>query len=194
MKKREPVNLDQLSDRDIIKNFYYSQGLLFFIACVCFVIFRNNLPGLSTLFSFSFFDFFVLGVGSGVMIALIEWVIDHLVPESWFDDGGINKRIFKAFTYAQVIVAMLVVALVEEFLFRGIIQSAFGWAVASLLFGFIHVRYIKKPLMLIVALGLGFYLGWLYMAAESLIPPITAHFFIDVILGFVLKHTSGGKR
>ena len=188
---KKPLNLQELSDVDIIKSFYLSQGLLLIIGLVGYFLFYENLPKLLILFTFdqsmSPFMIIGLGMGSGVVIAILELVIDRLVPESWFDDGGINRRIFQAFSRIHVFFAMLVVAIIEEWLFRGIIQTQFGLVIASLLFGFVHIRYIKKPLMLLVALGLGFYLGWLYIYTGGLIAPILAHFTIDTILGFVIK-------
>jgi len=194
LKRKEPLDLDQLSDHDIIKSFYFSQGMLLIFGCAGYLIFRNALPAIPEMFTFSFTYVLVLGMGSGVILALVELAIDRLVPEAWFDDGGINRRIFKAFSSMHIILAMWVVAVIEEFLFRGILQNKFGLLIASLIFGFVHFRYIKKPLMMAVALGLGFYLGWLYLYTQSLLPPIAAHFFIDVILGFVLKHRTERVR
>lgn len=189
MRKKERLDLQQLSDTDVIKSFYLSQGLLLIMGCCGYAIFYRDMPPLSDWLHFSLMMVLILGCGSGLVLSLIELGIDQIVPKSWFDDEGINRRIFQAFSRPHIILAMLVVAVVEETLFRGIIQTEIGWVFASLLFGIIHVRYLKKPLMLIVALGMGFYLGWLYLYTNSLLPPIAAHFTIDVVLGFVLKQT-----
>jgi uncharacterized protein len=190
MSRKKPLDLQELSDQDIIKSFYLSQGILFIIGCVGYFVFYNDMTPLTEWVKGSPLSIVFLGFGSGLILALAELMIDRVVPKSWFDDGGINVRVFQAFSRSHILIAILVVAFVEEGLFRGVIQTEFGLIIASLLFGFIHIRYIKKPLMLIVALGIGFYLGWLYLLTNSLLVPIAAHYTIDVVLGFVLKRST----
>jgi membrane protease YdiL (CAAX protease family) len=93
------------------------------------------------------------------------------------------------------------VAVAEEVLFRGYIQSssarAFGetpgWVAASLLFGLIHVpnmyglpeedrdEYLLYGIPVITAAG--FYLGWVYKDSDYSLAPSTAiHFWYDFLL------------
>ncbi|HEU5060812.1 MAG TPA: CPBP family intramembrane glutamic endopeptidase, partial [Kofleriaceae bacterium] len=93
------------------------------------------------------------------------------------------------------------VALAEEALFRGYIQSTSarvlgetpGWVAASLLFGLAHVpnmyglpeedrdEYLLYGIPVITAAG--FYLGWVYRHSDySLAPPTAIHFWYDFLL------------
>ena len=93
------------------------------------------------------------------------------------------------------------VAMAEETLFRGYIQSSMarargenaGWVGASLLFGAAHIAnvlvlpeedrvdYLVYGLPVITAAG--FYMGWLYRdAGYSLAPSTAAHFWYDFLL------------
>jgi len=188
--KRQPIDPRQLTDRDVFVSFYGSQLFLLIVAIAGSLFF---VPQMRSLFSFSFFDVVILGAGSGVVIALLEVALERLVPETWLDDGGINRRVFQAFSYKHMVLALVLVAFIEEMLFRGVIQTCWGLVVASFIFAFVHIRYLKKPLMFLMALLLGFYLGWLYKYTGSLLPSITTHFIIDVLLGFVLKKTTASK-
>jgi membrane protease YdiL (CAAX protease family) len=93
------------------------------------------------------------------------------------------------------------VAIAEEVLFRGIIQSSLarrggetrGWINASLLFGAVHAfnalalpaderkEYLFIGVPFITAIGS--YIGWSYRHADySLAPPVAIHFWYDFLL------------
>ena len=97
------------------------------------------------------------------------------------------------------------VAVGEEALFRGYIQSALsrnasettGWVASSLLFGAAHIpniyalpeedrdEYLTVGLPIITAAG--FYLGWLYRSSGyALGPPVAVHFWYDLLLSSVV--------
>ncbi|MFC7391531.1 CPBP family intramembrane glutamic endopeptidase [Scopulibacillus cellulosilyticus] len=187
--------LDQLSDKEVIKSLYFSQGLIILAGIVFILIFIRN-PGIwfESLWQINLTEIILYGFGTGIIVVLIEYIIDKAAPKGWFEDDGINERVFQALSYPHVFFAMAVVAVFEEILFRGLIQYKFGMIIASLIFAFVHGRYIKKPLLLILTIILGFYLGWLYELTGKLLVPITAHYTIDVILGVILKWQSSKRR
>lgn len=97
------------------------------------------------------------------------------------------------------------VAIAEEALFRGYIQSTMarvrgetaGWIGASLLFGAAHIpnafllpeedraAYLLYGLPIITAAG--FYMGWLYRESDySLAPSTAVHFWYDLLLSSTL--------
>jgi membrane protease YdiL (CAAX protease family) len=79
----------------------------------------------------------------------------------------------------------------EELLFRGFLQSALdarlnpdalgGWLpliLASVVFGMAH---FLSATYLLLATGMGLYLGWLLIATESLWPPVVVHAVYDFV-------------
>lgn len=182
-------SLDDLSDKDIRKALYLSQGMIIAASIVTAVLFPGIVP---SLFEWKWVNLFLIlfSAGTGLAIALFELLIDPFFPESWKDDGGINRRTFRALSYPQVVLAMAIVAFSEELFFRGLLQPLVGYPAASLIFALIHTRYLKKPLLFVSAVLLSFYLGWLYLVFQSLAAPVLAHYSIDLCLGLVLKYRS----
>jgi len=98
--------------------------------------------------------------------------------------------LFREATLAELALISLVAGIGEEALFRGLIQHALevkigppyglwiGLAVASLLFGLAHA--ITRMYVVLAAL-IGIYLGWLFVATDSLIAPAAAHALYDFI-------------
>jgi len=93
------------------------------------------------------------------------------------------------------------VAIGEETLFRGVLQSQFarrrgewaGWGTATVLFGLVHApnafalepedrtEFLLYGLPVITAVGA--YFGWVYKAeGYSLAPPVALHFWYDLLL------------
>jgi membrane protease YdiL (CAAX protease family) len=97
-----------------------------------------------------------------------------------------------------LVVYSLVPAVCEEILFRGFLQTglvhhlgtpARGIAVAAFVFGLFHLN----PWRFAGVFCLGLFLGWLRQESGSLVVPILAHFFsnlISIVL-LALGHTEG---
>src|SRR5690625_1741473 len=111
-----------------------------------------------------------------------------ILPKKYFDDGGINERIFKNQSIFNIFIIALIVAVSEELLFRGLIQTIFGYFIASTLFALVHVRYLRKPVLLISVLLISFYLGYLYEITNNLFVTIFAHFIVDFLLGVIIRY------
>src|SRR4051812_17096358 len=85
---------------------------------------------------------------------------------------------------AELALLALAAGVGEEALFRGVIQGALGraigpgagLAVASLLFGLLHPI---TPAYVLLAAGLGAYLGWIWTASGNLLVVIVAHALYD---------------
>ncbi|RYL94861.1 CPBP family intramembrane metalloprotease [Sporolactobacillus sp. THM7-4] len=189
----DKASLDQISDRDMRKTLYLSQGII--IGLSALIVFIN--PGLLRDFpgwTKMNFPIFLLTCGTSTGIAALQILLDRWIPDQWTDDGGINVRMFQALSYFHIPIAMAVVAVAEEFLFRGLLQPMLGYPAASILFALVHTRYLKKPLLLISALLLGFYLGALFLVFHSLAASILAHYTMNVLLGIVQKHHDEHSR
>lgn len=88
-----------------------------------------------------------------------------------------------------LIVLVLMVGVVEEMLFRGLLQGSLErvlphWqaiGVASMIFGLMHVGWMN-PLEVLLAYGAGVVFGCLAVSTESLIAPIAAHGIGNLVL------------
>jgi membrane protease YdiL (CAAX protease family) len=100
--------------------------------------------------------------------------------------------LFQKATMAEFALVSLLAGLGEEFFFRGVLQNGLAqwlgaytpygpWialVIASLAFGFAHA--ITWAYVVITAI-VGVYLGWVYMATESVLVVIIAHALYDFI-------------
>lgn len=145
-----------------------------------------------------------LAVGLGVSLALAE--PEDLDPDRAGQDPNlfgetVDARAGYPLGFAAGAGLFGHVAIAEEALFRGYIQSSLarargettGWVGASLLFGAAHVtnalllpaedrvEYLLYGLPVITAAG--FYMGWLYRESDYSLAPSTAlHFWYDLLL------------
>ncbi|SHG65053.1 CPBP family intramembrane glutamic endopeptidase [Virgibacillus chiguensis] len=127
------------------------------------------------------------GVLPGFIIVMVDWFLTYTLPAKYYDDGGINEKLFANQPVWFIVTISILVALSEEMLFRGVIQTTFGYWVASILFALVHFRYLKKPVLLVSVLLVSFYLGYLFHITDNLVVTITAHFIVDVLLGFFIR-------
>ncbi len=145
-----------------------------------------------------------LAVGLGVSIAIAD--DEDFDPDRAGDDPDLfGERVDASYGYPLGFAAgaglFTHVAIAEEALFRGYIQSSMarargetlGWVGASLLFGAAHIpnafllpeedraEYLVYGLPVITAAG--FYMGWLYReSGYSLAPSTAVHFWYDFLL------------
>jgi membrane protease YdiL (CAAX protease family) len=96
------------------------------------------------------------------------------------------SALFAGCSVAQLGLVALAAGVGEEVLFRGLLQPGIagvagtttGLLVASVVFGLCH---LVTPAYAVLAALLGGYLGWLAIAADNLLAPITAHAAYDFI-------------
>ncbi|EJL40961.1 hypothetical protein BAG01nite_01170 [Brevibacillus agri] len=144
-----------------------------------------------TLGLFSFPGWKGIGLACGVAagIVLFSIAMETYLPRRWQDDGSINEKVFGAMSSSLTVLVCVIVGIGEEWLFRGVIQPFAGNAWTSLIFTLVHVRYLKKPLLIASVYGTSWLLGLLMDWHGSLWPPIVAHIAIDVSLAFYLQKT-----
>ena len=85
---------------------------------------------------------------------------------------------------------MLIAALVaisEEILFRGVIQTNTGLIISSIIFAVVHYRYLFNWFLFTNIILLSFLIGYIYLVTNNLVVTIVMHFFIDFILGLIIK-------
>lgn len=172
------------SSRQVLSSFYITQSLILTIG-VPILWWQGKLQ--KSYFSFDSGLMWVLGLGTGVLILLIEAVLLKWLPQSWMDDGGINRLLFKNRSLAEILVISFLAATAEEILFRGVLQEWLGIWVTSILFVLMHTRYLRKWLLVTVVFLISVGLGFLAESCQDLSPVIIAHFLVDFILGCYLR-------
>ncbi len=183
--KIRKVTVDQLNDRMLLANLYFTQALTLIIG-IAWILFQRRNP-LELLIFPQTYEFALWGAGLALLVLLFDLAISRFVPEEASDDGGVNERIFRARPVWHIAVISIVVAICEEMLFRGAVQHAFGPYWTSILFAAIHVRYLRHwiPTGMVFAISYG--LGWVMDYSGTLWTPILAHFLVDFIMGCIIR-------
>ena len=184
---------NQLTGTDLRKSVYLTQGIIFFIAVVISFWLFDSWDEFNTLFDFNFNLILYYGVLPALIIISIDMLLDKYLSEKHLDDGGINKLLFQNQSILSIFLIALTVSISEEFLFRGVLQTSLGYIEASTIFAVIHIRYLKKPVLMISIVCVSFYIGYLFEITGNLYVTMTSHFLIDFILGLLIKYKSRGE-
>ncbi|WP_239421971.1 CPBP family intramembrane glutamic endopeptidase [Bacillus sp. CGMCC 1.16541] len=187
MFKNQQKIIDEMSHRELLHQLYMTQLFLFSIALGIGFWKYKSVTEITSYFKFDFVPILLYGGGSAVIVVLVDILFMKLLPPHMYDDGGINKRIFKDLSLIQLILLCFVVAIAEELLFRGVLQVHFGIIWASIIFALMHIRYLSKWFLLVMVVTLSFFLGWLFELTQSLFVTIVAHFLIDFMLGLHIR-------
>ncbi|WP_128894469.1 CPBP family intramembrane glutamic endopeptidase [Longirhabdus pacifica] len=184
--KFKRVNIDNISDRLLLINLYFTQGLTLTIALIMLFFQQRVPPGLFSPLS-NYETWLWWGLGFAIVLMLLDLVLSQFVPEHVIDDGGVNEKIFGNRNILHIAVLSFIVAFCEEMLFRGALQHAWGNYWTSVFFAAIHFRYLQHWLMTSIVFASSFGLGYIYDVTGTLWAPIFAHFLIDFISGCVLR-------
>ncbi|MEM3694095.1 MAG: type II CAAX endopeptidase family protein [Candidatus Bathyarchaeia archaeon] len=126
-----------------------------------------------------------LGLASGSFVGLAEFFV--LKPSPILKGAPIAETI----AYVALVMAVMV-GFVEELLFRGLFQASLErllppWqaiGMASVVFGLMHLGWMN-PLEVLLAYGAGVLFGYLARATDSLLAPMVAHGFGNIVLYLV---------
>ncbi|WP_298469362.1 type II CAAX endopeptidase family protein [uncultured Psychrobacillus sp.] len=130
---------------------------------------------------------------ASISLTLFGVLLTYLTPEKYIDE--MNKS-YQDSSVLEIISFMLLAALFEELLFRGIIQNVLfiivdhRWLailLTSFLFVAFHVQYYKKPLMLLNITVPSLVFGWCYFYTDNLLVPIIVHFILNVSMTLLFK-------
>ncbi|OEH93503.1 CPBP family intramembrane glutamic endopeptidase [Bacillus solimangrovi] len=187
MNKRQKELINQLSDIELVKQLYLTQGILFVISCGLFIFLFDSMTEFLSYIQLDLYEVVYYGIGSAAIVILIDGLLMKILPKEMYDDGGINEKVFRERPIWHIFLLSFIVACTEEFLFRGIIQSQFGFFIASITFALLHLRYLTKPVLLISVLLLSFYIGWIFEITENLLVTIVAHLLIDFVFGCIIR-------
>ncbi len=188
MFKFQKLDIEKISYRTLIHSLYLTQLLLFFIALIIFIFFyRAGIAELWTsLLPTKIGVETLAGLLFAALVILINYALYRLAPAEMLDDGGINKKIFLNTPVYHIAFIAVLVAFVEELLFRVFIQSLVGVLATSVIFTLIHYRYFNKIILItftfLTSLGLGLLMYYYGFYAVFL-----AHFLIDFVLGSLIR-------
>lgn len=193
MKNKQAEIVKQMSSKELLYHLYFSQLIFLIIAIVLAFFLFENIEAFLSLWTFNIVDIFVLGSLVGVGVVVIDLVLLKYVPKHLMDDGGINEKMFQGRSTIHIFFLALLIATVEELLFRGVIQTHFGIWVASIVFALLHIRYLSKWLLLLSVVLLSFLLGFMYEMTDNILVTIWAHFIIDFLLALKIKNDFSSK-
>lgn len=188
MKQTELIK--SMSSKEVRKALYMSQTLFFLLSIVLSFFLFNNLVDWLSFFNLDMQQILFFGIIPALIIVLFELLLYKIVPKRHFDDGGINEKVFKNETVLSIFFIALIVAISEELLFRGVIQTTFGYIFASSLFAVIHYRYLRKPLLFILVVFISFLIGFLFEITGNLLVTIVFHFIVDFLLGLYIRKSA----
>ncbi|ALF11353.1 CPBP family intramembrane glutamic endopeptidase [Parageobacillus thermoglucosidasius] len=199
--RRQSEQIRMMSDREVLIHLYVTQLLLIIMSAIA-GFFLFDLAAFRKIWHFDAATVLMFGGGSAVIVLSIDFLSIRYLPEHWYDDGGINEKIFENRSIPHIFFLCLLIAFSEELLFRGVIQTHFGLFVASTVFALLHVRYLEKLFLFAMVVLLSFFLGYIYELTNSLWVTIFAHFLIDFVLAVDIrlnyirnmKQKDGGDR
>ncbi|SER43677.1 CPBP family intramembrane glutamic endopeptidase [Salisediminibacterium halotolerans] len=178
--------VQRMTDKELLLNLYVSQLIILTAAAVLSRWFFGDVLHFINLIEWSRADL-TAGIFFALIVVCLQLAMYQLLPSSWLDDGGINMRMFARRHPAHIVWLSVIVGFSEEVLFRAVLQEQFGLVLASAAFALIHIRYLAKPVLFTTVVVLSFSLGLLYIYTANLLTVITAHIFIDMLLGFYIK-------
>ncbi|MFJ7681826.1 CPBP family intramembrane glutamic endopeptidase [Peribacillus butanolivorans] len=187
MKNKQAELIKQLTDKQLLYNLFLTQIILLTLAFFLGIILFNDRSTFFELFIFNDLNILLFGIPAGIIVVLFDLFMMRVTPSSYQDDGGINERIFSSLSYSMIFVVALVVAISEELLFRGVLQTHLGLLWTSIIFAAVHYRYLFNWFLFLNVLVLSFFIGFLFEWTNNLLVTITAHFLIDFILGVLIR-------
>ena len=188
MKKMNQAEIiSQLTKKELTFHLVATQIVLLTISIILGIFLINDFSSFFNLFR-SDSSIYVLGITNGIVIVILDLFLMKVLPDGYYDDGGINEKIFQDRSVLEIIGLTLLIALSEEILFRGIIQTHFGVIAASTIFALVHIRYWGHWFLILNIVVLSFWIGFVYEWSDhNLLTTITMHFLIDFFLGIAIK-------
>ncbi|MBW8349115.1 CPBP family intramembrane metalloprotease [Bacillus sp. IITD106] len=189
-KNRQAEIAKNLTGKELVFHLFLTQLFIILLALLlCWILF----PDISTLLKLFQMDivWIVVGLCSGLTVVVIDLLLMKKVPPEYYDDGGINEKIFSNMPIWKIGLLSLLIAFSEELLFRGAIQTHFGFWIASIIFAFIHFRYLSNWYLLLNVSLLSLWIGLIYeWSGQQILPVIIMHFMIDFLLGIKMSRNS----
>lgn len=195
MKDRYKETVAGLTEKELLFHLAATQILLLTISSILGMIVFDSIKEFTELFIWDDRNILTYGLGAGATVVALDLVLMKYLPKSYYDDGGLNERIFRNRSVSEIMLIAAVVAASEEILFRGVIQTNTGLIISSIIFAVVHYRYLFNWFLFTNIILLSFLIGYIYMVTQNLAVTIIMHFVIDFILGLIIKfrnHAANG--
>jgi uncharacterized protein len=187
MKNKYNELIKGLTDKELLFHLYMTQIILLIITVAAGIILFDQFSFMRAI-DFSDIRILLIGVPAGVAVVIVDILLMKWLPSSYYDDGGLNERIFRNRSILHIAWIAAFVAISEELLFRGVIQTKVGLIFASLIFAVIHYRYLFNWFLFINIVLLSFFIGFMYEWSNNLALTMVMHFTIDFLLGLYIKY------
>lgn len=116
-------NIEDMSPKEIRLNLYITQFIIIGIGCLLAYILFRDIKSVYSLWKWEPVSILIIGGLLAIGIVLLDYVAMRVFPESWFDDGGINDRMFQGMSVMHLLVITFIIGFAEEFLFRGVADA-----------------------------------------------------------------------
>jgi hypothetical protein len=187
MKSKYEELIDELSDKELLKHLYMTQVILGVLSIIIGSLLFDSLTSFLEHLDWNDPLIWWVGAPAGLLIVCIDALFMKFLPSSYYDDGGLNEKLFSKRKGWEILFIAAIVSTCEEILFRGVIQTHFGLIVSSLIFAVIHYRYLFNWFLFLNIILLSFLIGVIYEWTGNLLVTIVMHFVIDALLGFIIK-------
>jgi uncharacterized protein len=186
MKQNYNELIKSLSDKELLFHLFMTQIILLVVSFILGFIFFDHFSYLNQI-RLHDRNILMIGIPAGVAVVILDILLMKWLPVHYYDDGGLNERIFKNRKIFQILIIAAFVAFSEELLFRGIIQTKVGLIFASLIFTMVHYRYLFNWFLFANIVTLSFVIGAIYEWTDNLAVTIMMHFVIDFLLGIYIN-------
>lgn len=194
MKNSYTDMIKEISTKQLLFHLYLTQIILLTISSILGIILFDSLSEFLNLFKWNDYRIWVMGGVAGLAVVMLDLILMRLLPSSYYDDGGLNERIFRNRNIVHIAFIAAVVAFCEELLFRGIIQTHAGLVVSSIIFAIVHYRYLFNWFLFLNIIILSFFIGYLFLLTGNLLVTIFMHFIIDFLLGILIKNRNNEQE
>lgn len=193
MKNKQKELILQITDRELTFHLYATQLVLLTLAIIMGIFLYDDISDFINQFAWNR-QILLFGVSSGIAIVIIDLLLMKLLPAKYYDDGGINDRIFRNRSIIHIMLLAAVISVCEELLFRGVIQYHFGFFAGTLIFALVHIRYWGNWFLIINIVLLSAWIGMVYEWTANLAVTMVMHFTIDFLLGLAIKYQAENQE
>jgi uncharacterized protein len=183
MKNKYQDLINGLTDKELLLHLYVTQIILFSISLILGWFIYKDFWFIGSFFDWKDTSIFYIGLMVGILVVFFDLLFMKILPKSFYDDGGLNERIFQNRSIFHIAIIAFIVAFSEELLFRGIIQTHLGLMAASVIFAIIHYRYLFNWYLFTNIIILSFVIGYIFQLTENLAVTFVMHFIVDFLLG-----------
>ncbi|NLL51134.1 MAG: CPBP family intramembrane metalloprotease [Peptococcaceae bacterium] len=178
--------MQDLSKKVLLLNIMLTQAILLVIAIAIKFFWAQHLS-LNLLLEIRITPGIIAVLLLGILLLLfLQLLFYKYVPRHELAEE-LNRMLMEKFSLSELCFIFFTGALIEEFLFRFLLQSLLGITLTSLIFALIHVRYISKKYMLLEVFLLSVILGIIFEATSMFYVPVVCHFVLNILTALLIK-------